>query len=68
MQLKDEIKSYIVGSGWTLTKLVEELNIKNGTNYTVQNISNKIRNDSLKYTDILDIADIIGYEIKWLKK
>lgn len=69
MKLRDEIKSYIVSAGWTITKLAEELNKRNGNDYTVQNLSNKIRKESLKYSEILEIADILGYKIKWeLKK
>ncbi|MBE6089822.1 MAG: LLM class flavin-dependent oxidoreductase [Clostridium beijerinckii] len=68
MELKDEIKSYIVSAGWTITKLAEELNKRSGNDYTVQNLSNKIRKESLKYSEVLEIADIIGYEIKWNRK
>jgi len=65
MKLKDEIKSYIVSSGWSITKLADELNKRSGNDYTVQNLSNKIRRESLRYSEVLEIADIIGYKIKW---
>lgn len=69
MELKDEIKAYIIGSGWSITNLNDELNRLNGTQYSVQNLSSKIRKGSLKYSEMLQIADIIGYKIKWeLKK
>jgi len=68
MGLKEEIKAYIVSSGWSITNLNEELNRLNGTESTVQNLSNKIRKGSLKYSEVLQIAEIIGYDIKWIKK
>lgn len=68
MGLKEEIKAYIVQSGWTITNLNDELNKLNGTESSVQNLSNKIRKGSLKYSEVLQIAEIIGYEIKWVKK
>ena len=68
MELKDEIKAYIVSSGWSITDLNNELNKINNTEYTVQNLSSKIRKGSLKYSEILQIANILGYEIKWIKK
>ncbi len=68
MKLKDEIKGYIASSGWTITQITEELNRRNGTSYTMQNLSSKIRKESLKYHEILEIADIIGYEIVWNRK
>ena len=73
MRLKDEIKGYIASSGWTITQITEELNKRNGTNYTMQNLSSKIRKESLKYHEILEIADIKEYfperyEIVWNRK
>jgi len=68
MELKDEIKAYIIGSGWSITNLNDELNRINGTQYSVQNLSSKIRKGSLKYSETLQIADIIGYKIKWESK
>ncbi|MBY6761802.1 LLM class flavin-dependent oxidoreductase [Clostridium botulinum] len=68
MELKDEIKAYIVSSGWSITDLNKELNNLNNTEYTVQNLSSKIRKGSLKYSEVLQIAEIIGYEIEWNRK
>lgn len=67
MGIKEYIKTYIVSSDYTITKLVEELNKRNGSDYTVQNLSNKIRKEFLKYSEVLQIAEIIGYEIQWVK-
>ena len=69
MELKDEIKAYIISSGWSITALNEQLNKINNTEHTVQNLSSKIRKNSLKYSEIIQIAGVLGYEIKWeLKK
>jgi hypothetical protein len=68
MGLKEEIKAYIVSSGWSITNLNTELNRINDTDSSVQNLSNKIRKGSLKYSEVLQIAEIIGYDIKWIKK
>ncbi|MBN1045472.1 LLM class flavin-dependent oxidoreductase [Clostridium botulinum] len=68
MELKDEIKAYIVSSGWSITDLNKKLNKLNSTEYTVQNLSSKIRKGSLKYSEVLQIAEIIGYEIEWNRK
>lgn len=67
MSYKHDLKGYIASSGYTLTKLTEELNKRNESNYSVQNLSNKIRKESLKYDEILQIADILGYSIIWQK-
>ena len=60
-------KSYIIKSGWTISKVQEELNKKNNTTYSVQNLSKKITNETLKYSEVLEIAEIIGYTITWNK-
>lgn len=68
MGLKEDIKSYIAISGLTLKQIQEELNKRNNTNHSVQNLSKKINNETLRYNEIKQIADIIGYEIEWVKK
>jgi len=68
--IRNEIKSYIAKSGWTLTDIVKEFN-KNrpiAEQTTPQNISNKLTRGTLKYSEAKEIADIIGYEILWENK
>ena len=67
MSIKNDIKSYIIKSRWTISKVQEELNKKNNTTYSVQNLSKKITNETLKYSEVLEIAEIIGYTITWNK-
>ena len=68
MGVKEDIKSYIVKSGWTISKVQDELNKKNGTDFGMQNLSKKINNETIRYNEILQIADIIGYTIEWHQK
>ncbi|MBY6931007.1 hypothetical protein [Clostridium botulinum] len=65
MGMKEDIKSYIVKSGWNISKVQEELNRINGTDFAMQNLSKKINNETLRYSEVLQIAKIIGYEIQW---
>ena len=70
MNIRNEIKSYIVSTGWTITDIVKEINkTKDSNNQTTpQNLSNKLSRGTIKYIEILEIANIIGYDIKWIKK
>lgn len=68
MGLKEEIKSYVAISGLTLTEIQNELNRRNGTTHGVQNLSKKINNETLRYSEIQQIADILGFNITWIKK
>ena len=70
IDIKNEIKSYIVKSGWTLTDIVKEMNKARSESEqtTTQNISNKLSRGTIKYSECKEIADIIGYSIEWEKQ
>ena len=65
--IKNEIKGYIILSGWKMGQVAEKLT-KKKSNVALQNLSNKLTNETIKYSDVKKIANIIGYEIKWEKK
>lgn len=69
LSVRNEIKSYIAQSGWTLTDIVHEMNKKRSKadKTTPQNISNKLTRGTLKYSEAKEIADIIGFKINWDK-
>lgn len=67
LNIRNEIKSQIAKSGWTLTDIVKEMNkLHPDESTTTQNISNKMARGTLKYSEAKEIAKIIGYEIEWL--
>jgi len=68
MGVKEDIKSVLAKENITLTEVVERLNKKYSRNDNLQNLSNKLRRGTLKYDEALEIAGVIGYEIKWIKK
>ena len=64
---RNEIKSEIAKSGWTLTDIVKEMNKLHPENTTTsQNISNKLTRGTLKYSEAKEIASIIGRNIEWV--
>ena len=65
--IRNEIKAHIVRSGWTLTNIVNEMNKNRPADgrTTTQNISNKLARGTIKYSEVKEIAAIIGYEIQW---
>ncbi len=67
MGVKEDIKSIIVQSGWTMSDIVKALNEKYSRDDTVQNLSNKLTRGTIKYREALEIAEIIGYSVKWVK-
>ena len=67
--IRNEIKSYIAMSGMTLTEVVNELNKRHPFQpTTTQNISNKLSRGTIKYSECLEIADVLGLKITWEKK
>lgn len=68
MPLKEDIKAIIIKSGWTMRKVVEALNIKYDRTDTIQNLSAKLNRGTIKYREVLEILEIIGYEIEFVKK
>lgn len=67
MALKEDLKAAIIKSGFTMTQVVDLLNVKYGRDTSVQNFSAKLKRESLKYTEVQEVLDIIGYTIVWEK-
>lgn len=69
-QVHNEIKAIIAQNGLTLTEVVNRLNQQRGSNEqtTVQNISNKLTRGTIKFSEVLEIAAVIGLKIIWTKE
>lgn len=66
--IKSQIKSYIYSANLDIKAVLEVLNSQYGYNETPSNFSNKLKRGNIKYQEVLDIAEIIGYEIQWIPK
>jgi DNA-binding XRE family transcriptional regulator len=66
--LKNKIKCKIFGAGFTITKVAEEISKRSGKKESLANLSKKIKNETISYKEILELADVIGYELVWIKK
>ncbi|EGT4601206.1 hypothetical protein DFW26_17345 [Clostridioides difficile] len=62
------IKSLFVKENLTIKDVNNALNELNHTNFTYENFRKKLANGNIKYSEALEIADILGYEIVWKKK
>lgn len=67
--IRNEIKAYIAAAGWSLADIVAEMNRRHPEEKptTSQNISNKLTRGTIKYSEVEEIADIIGYKVVWQK-
>ena len=61
--LRNEIKSYIVRQGMTMQEVVDLLADEYGWSDSVSNLSNKLQRESLRYTEAVLLADVLGYQV-----
>ena len=68
--IRNEIKSYMAASGWSLVDIVAKMNESRSESEqtTPQNISNKLTRGTIKYSEVKEIAKIIGYNVVWEKQ
>jgi len=66
-RVKNEIRSYMVAQGHTFESLAKLMSEKYKRNDTAQNLSNKLQRGTIKYAEVLEIAEVLGYQIKWDK-
>lgn len=67
VDIHNQVKAMIASQGWTLTRVVQKMNERRleQDRTTIQNISNKLTRGTIKYSEILEIAEIIGIDILW---
>lgn len=68
MNVRNEIKSMIVRSGMTMQQVVDMLSDEYGWSDSISNFSNKLTRGSLRYSEAIQIAEVLGYEIVWKKR
>ncbi len=57
------IKLLTVYRGLSLRKLVQKLAQRNNSSACYSNFYAKLKNETIKFSEVVDIADILGYEI-----
>ena len=64
-EIRNEIRSYMVAKGQTYKSVANLLKEKFGESVTAQSLNNKLTRGSLRYIDAKQIADVLGYKIRW---
>ncbi len=62
LKFKNILKGKLAEEGKTLTSLAAQLNT------LPQSLSNKLNRGTITYDDAQTIADLLGYDIVWVKK
>ena len=68
MTVRNEIKAQIVRAGYTMQEVVDRLHEEYGWGDRVSNLSAKIQRGSIRYKEVVELADVLGYDLIWQKR
>lgn len=68
MNVRNEIKAQIVRAGFTMQKLVDRLAEEYDWSDSVSNLSAKLQRESIRYKEVVELADVLGYDLIWQKR
>ena len=68
MNIRNEIKAQIIRAGFTMQELVDRLADEYDWSDSVSNLSAKLQRESIRYKEVLELANVLGYDIVWQKR
>lgn len=68
MNIRNEIKAQIIRAGFTMQELVDRLSDEYDWSDSVSNLSAKLQRESIRYREVVELADVLGYDIVWQKR
>ena len=68
MSIRNEIKAQIVRTGFTMQELVDRLAEEYDWSDSVSNLSAKLQRERIRYKEVVELADVLGYDIVWQKR
>ena len=51
-----------------MQELVDRLAEEHGWSNSVSNLSAKLQRESIRYKEVVELADVLGYDIVWQKR
>lgn len=66
--VRNEIKAQIVRAGFTMQDVVDKLAEDYGWSDSVSNLSAKLQRESIRYKEVIELSDVLGYDIVWQKR
>ncbi len=68
MSVRNEIKAQIIRAGYTMQEAVDLLYDEYGWSDSVSNLSAKLQRESIRYKEVIELADVLGYDVVWVKR
>ena len=68
MNIRNEIKAQIIRAGFTMQELVDRLADEYDWSDSVSNLSAKLQRESIRYKEVVELTEVLGYDIVWQKR
>lgn len=68
MNVRNEIKAQIIRAGFTMQEVVDLLHDEYGWSDSISNLSAKLQRESIRYKEVMELAEVLGFEIVWRKR
>ncbi len=68
MSISNDIKKLLIDKDMTLTQLAKIIAERKGKNFSIQNLSQKLKKDTLNVKELEIIMETLGYKICYLPK
>jgi pantothenate kinase len=68
MSIRNEIKAQIVRAGFTMQEVVDRLAEEYDWSDSVSNLSAKLQRESIRYKEVVELADVLDCDIVWVKR
>ena len=68
MNVRNEIKAQIIRTGMTMQQVVDLLSYEYGWSDSGSNLSAKLQRESIRYKEVVELVDVLGYDIVWQKR
>lgn len=68
MKVCNEIKAQIVRAGYTMQEVVDRLSNEYCWSDSVSDLSAKLQRESIRYKEVIELADVLGYDLVWQKR
>lgn len=66
MSISNDIKKLLINKDMTLTQLAKIISERKGKNFSIQNLSQKLKKDTLNLKELEIIMETLGYKICYL--
>lgn len=67
MLVREQIKALLAQENIKMKELAEKMQEKTGKNYSLQNLSHRLKRGTVSYNEVLLIIEILGYDLNFEK-